>query len=240
MTLIEEPQTEMSAVDKCGAVASSLCAIHCLLCALFPAVFSLLGLGVLLGQKAEWIFTLIAIGFALVALVFSWRRYRSVAVATLLVLGIAGLLTSRVLEMGGDHHHGHHGHHEKTHHDKHGSKDHAHKEHAHKDHDHKAHEHKAHKHDSNEHHGHHHDKKDDHAKTTASTDHKDHHKAHKNHHEAHHDEHKEKGHQGHKGHHDDSGHLIGALVGVLAGLLLFAGHLLNLREMRRRKQDECC
>ena len=38
--------------------------------------------------------------------------------------------------------------------------------------------------------------------------------------------------------HEGIGHALGTAVGVIAGLLLFVGHLLNLRVTRRR--EECC
>ena len=108
-----EPQNN-ERVDQAGAVASTLCAIHCAICALLPAAFGALGLGMLLSQTAEWAFTLVAVSIAAGALVLSWRQYRSIAVAGLLSLGIVGLLASRVLEMGSDHHH--HGEHHADHH----------------------------------------------------------------------------------------------------------------------------
>ena len=112
MTELEPQNNER--IDQAGAVASTLCAIHCAICALLPAVFGALGLGMLLSQTAEWAFTLVAVSIAAGALVLSWRQYRSVAVAGLLSLGIVGLLASRVLEMGSDHHH--HGEHHADHH----------------------------------------------------------------------------------------------------------------------------
>ncbi|MEO1269068.1 MAG: MerC domain-containing protein, partial [Myxococcota bacterium] len=93
-------------IDRFGAFASSLCAVHCAVSALIPAAFGALGLGFLLGHEAEWVLTLVAIAFALGTLALGWRRHRSVGVALLLVLGVVGLLVSRGLEMGSEHHHG--------------------------------------------------------------------------------------------------------------------------------------
>ena len=95
-------------VDRFGAFASSLCAAHCALCALLPAAFSVLGVSFLAGHEAEWLFTLVAIAFASGALVLGWRQHGSKRVAGLLAIGIIGLLVSRGLEMGGEHH-GEHG-----------------------------------------------------------------------------------------------------------------------------------
>lgn len=100
-------ETKTSWADRWGTVASSVCALHCAVCALLPAALAGLGLGALLSQKAEWAFTLIAVALGGIALVVGWRVHRSRKVAGLLALGIVGLLSSRGLEMGGEH--GHHG-----------------------------------------------------------------------------------------------------------------------------------
>ena len=97
-------------IDRFGAAASTLCAIHCALCALLPVAFSALGLGFLIGAAAEWVFTLIAVALAVGALVLGFRQHRSVQVAAMLGIGIVLLLASRGLEMGAHHdHHGEHG-----------------------------------------------------------------------------------------------------------------------------------
>ncbi|MEE2902875.1 MAG: MerC family mercury resistance protein [Myxococcota bacterium] len=105
-------------IDRFGAVASSLCAVHCAAVALLPLAFGALGLSFLAGHTAEWGFTIVAIVFALFALNMSWRKNRSVPVTALLMIGIVGLLASRFIEMSsGDHgHHGHQEHVAETHH----------------------------------------------------------------------------------------------------------------------------
>jgi hypothetical protein len=95
-------------IDRMGALASSLCAIHCAACALLPTAFGALGVDFLLGHKSEWLFTLIAIAFAVGALVMSWRQHRSRAIALLLIVGIAGLFASRGIEMTSGHAHSDH------------------------------------------------------------------------------------------------------------------------------------
>jgi len=173
-------------LDRFGAVASSLCAIHCALCALMPAALGALGLGALLGHNAEWVFTLIAIAFALSALALGWRRHRSKWVVGVLTLGVVGLLVSRGLEMGSGHHHDEH--HAVAEHDEgHGA---------------------AAAHESVTHHD---------ASLADST------------HDAHHDD----------DDHGSVGHAAGTVVGVLAGILLLFGHILNIRATRQ-EHEECC
>ena len=173
--------------DRFGAVASSMCALHCALCALAPALFGALGLGFLLSHEAELGLSLIAILFAAIALVFAWRQHRSRLVVGFLAIGIIGLVVSRGLEMGDDHH----GDHGESHHAE---------------------------------------------ATPPGDDHKDTAKPHQ--------EPKAKQAEGHDegedGHgegedgHEEGLHALGAGVGVLAGLLLLVGHVLNLRMARPR------
>ena len=98
--------------DRLGSVASTLCAVHCAICAFLPFIFTALGVGFLLSQSIEWLFSLVAIAFGVGALILGWRRHRSKTVATLLGLGVVGILASRGIEMGSDHHG-----HDDTHHD---------------------------------------------------------------------------------------------------------------------------
>ena len=177
--------------DRWGTVASSVCALHCAVCALLPAALAGLGLSALLSQKAEWGFTLVAVALGLVALVLGWRVHRSRRVAGLLIVGVLGLLSSRVLEMGGEH--GHHGdaHHEAGAEHQDGPDD--------EDHGHEAGTHIA-----------------------SVSGHADG------------DDHEASGeHHTDEGGHDEGLHMLGAGVGVLGGILLVLGHLLNIRTTRR-------
>ena len=90
--------------DRLGSVASTLCALHCAVCAFLPVIFTGLGLGFLLGQSVEWLFSLVAVAFGLGALVLGWRTHGSKKVAALLTVGVIGILVSRGMEMGSDHH----------------------------------------------------------------------------------------------------------------------------------------
>ena len=189
-------------IDRIGVVASSLCATHCALSALLPAVFSALGLGLLLSHEAEWAFTLIAVMVALSSAFFSWRQARSKLVIVCLLLGVAGLLSSRLIEMSeAPHGHGHHSaeHHSAEHHSADRSEQHHDAPHA-------------------EPHG------SPRASEEVLTSHA---QPHREGQLAAHEE------------HDDSGHLLGLIVAILAGVFLLLGHISNIRILRQR-HDVCC
>jgi len=112
----QEPQVKdnESRVDRCGAVASTVCALHCAACAFIPATFGALGLDFLLNHEAEWALTLFAVSLGLAAMYLGWKRHGKGFILLPLALGIVGLLAARGLEAGGGHEHGH-GH--ETHHE---------------------------------------------------------------------------------------------------------------------------
>lgn len=165
--------------DQIGALASSVCAVHCALCAAAPAAFAALGLGVWLSHEMELGLTIVAVIFGTAALGMGWRRHKSPMVAGLLTLGIVGLLLSRVQEMSSEHH----GHHGDSTQDEIAS---GHDGHA---------EHKT--QDLHVHHG------------------------------------------AHDGHEEAGVHLAGEALGILAGLLLCIGHIVNLRAVRRCRHTGC-
>ena len=124
-------------VDRIGAFASTLCAIHCVICAFLPLAFAFLGLDILMDHNFEWGLTLFALVFAVFALYLGWQTHRTPYILTLLLVGITGLFIARGLE--GEHghseevipsasavesqtHHGrdqHHGEHKGEHHGEH-------------------------------------------------------------------------------------------------------------------------
>ena len=172
--------------DRFGVVASALCAAHCAICGVMPAVFAAFGLGFLLSHEVEWFLVLVAVLVGCVALNLAWQTHRSYKVAGLLVLGIVGLLASRGLEMGASHdeHHGgaHHGseHVVALHHDA-----------------------------------------LSHGELSEGVQHAE----------------GEDAHSEHSG--GDVLHVVGAGLGGGSGLLLFWGHLINIRTARRFRED-CC
>ena len=198
--------------DRFGAVASSLCALHCAVCALLPALFAALGVGFLMTHEAEWLLNLVAILFGAFALKLAGRTHRSRQVMVFLAVGIVGLLVGRGLEMVADH--GHHG----DEHDVHAEEaDH----HEDDDHGHAETEEQADHHEDDDH---------GHAETEEEHDHG-----------APSDEHDDAGEEDDDAAHGDGDvlHSVGAGVGVLSGLMLFFGHLLNIRTLRRNR-EECC
>lgn len=88
-------------LDRLGAVASSLCVVHCLASALVPVIPALLGLGAVFGHEAEWVFTLVASAIALGAAVYGVRAGGPRWAAGLLVGGVVALVASRFLEEAG-------------------------------------------------------------------------------------------------------------------------------------------
>jgi hypothetical protein len=85
-------------VDRFGALASTACAVHCVLSASLPEALAALGLSALLGDDTEWAFTLCALAAASGALLLGWRKHRSPRVVSTLGAGIALLLLARLLE----------------------------------------------------------------------------------------------------------------------------------------------
>ncbi|HBU47790.1 MAG TPA: hypothetical protein DEB46_05715 [Myxococcales bacterium] len=201
-------------VDRFGVFASSACALHCAVCALVPAAFAVFGLDFLLGEKVEWTFTLVAVGFGCLAFYLGWQRHRQPLVFSLLGVGIIGLLAVRVMAGHGDHHaHG-------AHHTAAGAHD------------------ADGKHGEHENHGKHgkHGDHDEHEKPTdhaAEEKHDEHEKAGGHEAEENHGEHAD-----HGKHDDHDDHGPGEGLGIFAGLILVAGHLTNLRAMRSESCQE--
>ena len=93
-------------VDRFGIIASVACALHCVATALIPTALAMLGASALLEHEAEWVFTLIAVSAASLALLLGWRRRGWSGASWGLAVGIAGLLGARFLEDAGGHGHG--------------------------------------------------------------------------------------------------------------------------------------
>ncbi|MBL0164835.1 MAG: MerC domain-containing protein [Xanthomonadales bacterium] len=90
-----------SRVDRVGAFASMLCAIHCALLPLIFGILPALGLGFLAGHAFEQVFVSFAIVLASISLLFGLRRHGRYRAFLFLVPGIL-LLVAGVLA-GTDH-----------------------------------------------------------------------------------------------------------------------------------------
>ena len=86
------------ALDRLGTIASSVCALHCALCALAPALLTLSGLGVLVSHEAEWGFTLVAAILAIAAAFKGLSPCRSWKAPVILLAGVIVLFTARFTE----------------------------------------------------------------------------------------------------------------------------------------------
>jgi hypothetical protein len=79
-------------VDRVGATASLLCAIHCALLPFVLALLPLIGLEFLAGHTFERIFVACAASLACASLIVAYRRHRRPQALYLMVPGIALLL----------------------------------------------------------------------------------------------------------------------------------------------------
>ena len=84
--------------DRCGAVASALCAVHCLLAAVLPALLASAGLAFLLAEETEWALVATAALFGSAALVHGLKRHRRWPIAAAMALGVLAIVGSRFVE----------------------------------------------------------------------------------------------------------------------------------------------
>ena len=85
-------------LNRLGAITSTVCALHCALCALAPALLSILGLSVLISHAAEWIFTILASILAIAAAIKGYCPCESWKKPMMFVAGILILLIARSTE----------------------------------------------------------------------------------------------------------------------------------------------
>lgn len=95
------PRRLESRIDRVGALASMLCAVHCALLPLVFGVLPALGLGFLAAHGFEQIFVSFAIVLASISLLFGLRKHGSYRALMILIPGII-LLVVGVL-IGADH-----------------------------------------------------------------------------------------------------------------------------------------
>lgn len=83
-----QPQALPGLLDRAGAVASLLCAVHCMLLPFVLAMLPLIGLEFLAGHTFERIFVACAALLASASLITAYRRHRKPHALFLMVPGI--------------------------------------------------------------------------------------------------------------------------------------------------------
>ena len=86
-----QPQHSRGLLDRFGATASLLCALHCALLPVAIALIPSLGVAALLGGRVEEAFVVFASCVGLFSLVLGYRRHRAVRALWLLLPGLAAL-----------------------------------------------------------------------------------------------------------------------------------------------------
>ncbi len=81
-------------VDRLGAYAGAICAVHCVLTGFAIGLISVLGLGFLASPVAEGAFLLSAAVLGVVALVHGHRKHHSLVPAWIFIAGLSCLLIS--------------------------------------------------------------------------------------------------------------------------------------------------
>lgn len=93
------PSLWIRVVDRFGATASFLCAVHCALLPLVIAALPMLGLGFLADHRFERFFVAFAGVLALSTLIIGFRRHQRFRAFWFLVPGIALLITGIVIDV---------------------------------------------------------------------------------------------------------------------------------------------
>lgn len=86
-------------IDRVGATASLLCAVHCALLPFVLALLPLIGLEFLAGHTFERIFVACAALLASASILFAYRRHRQPQALFLMLPGIALLLTGIAIDI---------------------------------------------------------------------------------------------------------------------------------------------
>lgn len=88
-------------LDRTGATASFLCAIHCAVMPLFVTALPLLGLSFLASEPVEWTLLLCSALLGTLALVVGYRQHRSASIFGVLGVALVLLVGGRLAEEGG-------------------------------------------------------------------------------------------------------------------------------------------
>lgn len=81
-------------LDRVGAYASAICAVHCLITGVALGLLSVVGLGFLGSPAAELGFFLVTVSIGSVALIHGHRKHHSIVPALIFVCGLGALLVS--------------------------------------------------------------------------------------------------------------------------------------------------
>lgn len=89
------PSFSLRSLDSAGALSAGLCAVHCVVSALWLAVLPTLGLGLLLDPRFERLFLWSAVALGGLAFSRGWQRHRRLEPVALFSLGLGLLLVLR-------------------------------------------------------------------------------------------------------------------------------------------------
>lgn len=85
-------------IDRFGATASLLCALHCALLPLLLALLPAMGLGFLADHRFERAFVVFSVSLALLSLGFGFRRHRRLAAFLFMAPGVVLLAIGSVID----------------------------------------------------------------------------------------------------------------------------------------------
>ncbi len=88
-------------LDKAGATASLLCAIHCAAMPLIITLLPFIGLSFLAHESTEWALLFASAAIGVTSLCWGYREHRSNRALAVLSLGLTLLFCDRVLEENG-------------------------------------------------------------------------------------------------------------------------------------------
>lgn len=85
-------------LDRVGATASLVCALHCALMPLVITLLPLVGLGFLADERVEWALVTLSAVMGTTSLCLGFRQHRSRRAFAFLGIGLGMLATGRILE----------------------------------------------------------------------------------------------------------------------------------------------
>jgi len=86
-----------SKLDKAGATASFLCAIHCALMPLVITQFPIIGLSFFASETMEWLLFASSAGIGVTSLCFGYTKHKSKLALAVLSVGLTFLAIGRIL-----------------------------------------------------------------------------------------------------------------------------------------------